>query len=119
MGEHLRSERVSEKDSPLTTSKRTTQAYVIYLFIALMIAYLRLDPETNLIRDESVVVSQLHSVGSMPHAPPMNLCFADIKLDRRFLKSVKYAAMQYVLLKPILAVVATVCEWNGVYKNGE
>ena len=84
-----------------------------------MIAYLRLDPETKLVRDESVVFTQLRSVGSMPHAPPMNLCLPDLKLDRRFLKSVKYAAMQYVLLKPILAVVATICEWNGVYKNGE
>lgn len=82
------------------------EGYVIYLFIALMIAYLRINPSdpNGPVMDESVVVQQLRSVGSMHHAPPFSLCLPPIKLGREFLRSVKFAAMQYVVLKPILAV---------------
>lgn len=95
------------------------EAYVIYLFIALMIAFLRLDPDhPGVVRDESVVILQLRSVGEINHLPPVSYCLNPIKLDREFLRTVKFAAMQYVVLKPTLAVIATIMELNGVYKNG-
>ncbi|TYZ66887.1 hypothetical protein PybrP1_012922 [[Pythium] brassicae (nom. inval.)] len=87
------------------------EGYVIYLFLALMIAYLGDGSEER-------VVEILRSLPDMPHPYPFSKWCAPVKLGAAFIRDCKLATMQFVVLKPLMSLVAIVLELNGVYNQG-
>ncbi|OQR84782.1 hypothetical protein ACHHYP_12817 [Achlya hypogyna] len=87
------------------------EAYVIYLFLALMVAYLGDGSDER-------VIAILRTLPDLPHPFPFNLCYKPIKMGKKFLRDCKMAAMQFVVLKPLTTFVAIVLEHYGMYDEG-
>jgi len=49
---------------------------------------------------------------------PFNYCFQPVRPNSRFLFGIKYGALQYVVISPIVAVIAVVLNFNGLYGEG-
>jgi hypothetical protein len=79
------------------------EAYVIYLFLALLIAYLG---EEN----EEYVVEILERKPPICHPFPFSYLFHPIPLDKLFLRSCKRATMQFVAIKPLTTLLAIILE---------
>ena len=117
------------------------EAYVIHLFLSLMINYLskeyggehlfldHLDNNFNNIvssteeglteeREEDDAEDNHHDKKIVHHMFPFNYCMQDWKLDRTFIKKCKRGTIQFVILKPTLTVIAAICEFNDVYDQG-
>uniref|UniRef100_K3X8Z4 Transmembrane protein 184C n=1 Tax=Globisporangium ultimum (strain ATCC 200006 / CBS 805.95 / DAOM BR144) TaxID=431595 RepID=K3X8Z4_GLOUD len=87
------------------------EGYVIYLFLALMIAYLGGGSHEK-------VVQILRSLPDLSHPWPFNKWCAPIKMGPEFIRDCKMATMQFVVLKPLMAFLAIVLEIRGVYNQG-
>ncbi|KDO30385.1 hypothetical protein SPRG_05096 [Saprolegnia parasitica CBS 223.65] len=87
------------------------EAYVIYLFLALMIAYLGDGSDER-------VIAILRTLPDLPHPFPLNHCYKPIKMGKAFLRDCKMAAMQFVVLKPLTTFLAIVLEHYGLYDEG-
>ncbi|EQC40385.1 hypothetical protein SDRG_02283 [Saprolegnia diclina VS20] len=87
------------------------EAYVIYLFLALMVAYLGEGSDER-------VIAILRTLPDLPHPFPLNHCYKPIKMDKTFLRDCKMAAMQFVVLKPLTTFIAIVLEHYGLYDEG-
>jgi len=89
------------------------EAYVIYLFLALMIAYLGNGSEHkvhDILNDMAEPLS---------HPFPMNLVWAPIQMDATFLRRCKFGVMQFVAIKPIMTVLASLMESQNMYDKGQ
>ncbi|PHJ25008.1 organic solute transporter ostalpha protein [Cystoisospora suis] len=71
------------------------EVYVLYSFIALLVAVLG---------GEEEAVEQLHLKGSLQHPWPFNLVFSPLDCNRRFLQSIKLCAAQFVFVKPLVTL---------------
>lgn len=103
------------KDSAvyLDMIRDTYEAYVIYLFLALMIAYLSEGQEYR-------VVDILDDMrGHLTHPFPFNYVFNPIQLDASFLRRCKFGVMQFVVVKPFMTLIAVFLEIQGLYEKGE
>ena len=103
------------KDSAvyLDMIRDTYEAYVIYLFLALMVAYLSEGHEYR-------VVDILNDMnGQLCHPFPFNYVFNPIQLDASFLRRCKFGVMQFVVVKPFMTLIAVFLEVQGLYEKGE
>lgn len=119
------------------------EGYVIYLFLALMIAYLGDGSEERVVEVRAylgptlssgsrlhrqrltssrshVVFSEqlLRSLPPMAHPFPFSKWCAPLELGAAFIRDCKLATIQFVVLKPLMSFVAIVLEVNGVYNQG-
>ncbi|KAF1776618.1 Organic solute transporter subunit alpha/Transmembrane protein [Phytophthora cactorum] len=94
---------VQSKDAALYLDlmRDSYEGYVIYLFLALMIAYLGGGSNER-------VLTTMRGLPDLEHPWPFN----------RFLKRLQMATMQFVVVKPMMAFVAIVLRLNGVYDQG-
>ncbi|RLN55155.1 hypothetical protein BBJ29_003296 [Phytophthora kernoviae] len=83
------------------------EGYVIYLFLALMIAYL--GGGSN----ERVLV-MMRALPDLDHPWPFCKWCKPIPMGPSFLRDCKMATMQFVVVKPMMAFVAIVLRINGI-----
>lgn len=91
----------------LETVRDVYEAYVIYLFLDLMIAFAGGD---------SMCASDLSNQGTMKHPWPL-CCLSPIRLGERFLRRCKIGALQFVIGKPIMAVFSIVMLSANSYRD--
>ena len=112
------------------------ESYVIHLFLSLMIAYLCRGEEyvlLNSLSPTSVAVDQSspekggesstthqNAQGQriISHMFPFKYCMDPWALDRNFLKKCKRGTLQFCILKPLLTIIAAICEYNEMYDQG-
>ncbi|KAN0022670.1 hypothetical protein ACTFIU_004871 [Dictyostelium citrinum] len=87
----------------------TYEAYVLYCFFSLIVAYIEKDFD---------LVDLLHSKEPLPHPFPLT-CLPKIKLDRGFLTNCKRFVLQFVFIKPIVAIISLVLETQHKYGEGK
>jgi hypothetical protein len=83
------------------------EAYVVYLFVKLVMQFG--DGEANLTRElelRNTMVDQLW---------PFNYCCRKMRVNRAFVKECKRGVLQYVLIKPVLAVLTCLLKGLDVY----
>lgn len=89
------------------------EAYVLYLFLALLVAYLGDG-------DEGRVVELLERQPRVKHVYPFKLCLGggEVPHGAEFLKFCKFGTMQYIVLKPTCTLVAVILSACGLYGEG-
>lgn len=87
------------------------EGYVIYLFLALMIAYLGGGNNER-------VIASMRGLPDLDHPWPFKRWFKPIQMGPGFLRDCKMATMQFVVVKPMMAFVAIVLRLNGMYDQG-
>ena len=92
------------------------EAYVLYLFLALLVAYLGDG-------DERQVIALLESQPReqrMNHVLPFKLCLGSgpVPHGAAFLKFCKFGTMQYIVLKPSCTLLALLLSAAGLYGEG-
>ncbi|CAM8923238.1 hypothetical protein QQ045_023923 [Rhodiola kirilowii] len=85
------------------------EAWVIYNFLSLCLSW---------VGGPGAVVLSLSGRVLKPSCCLMTCCFPPIPLDGRFIRRCKQGCLQFVILKPILAVVTLIFYANGKYKDG-
>lgn len=73
------------------------EAVVIYSFLNLMLEYCG--------GENSCLSVIMNEPGSVSHFCPLNLCFSVLPLDATFLRYCKQATIQFVIVKPLMAVI--------------
>lgn len=53
------------------------------------------------------------------HLWPLKGRFKPIRMDSIFLRRMKQGVLQFVLIKPLTAIIALLLEWYGIYREGE
>ncbi len=89
------------------------EAYVLYLFLALLVAYLGDG-------DERKVVELLERQPRVHHVLPFKLCLGggEVPHGAEFLKFCKFGTMQYIVLKPACTLAALILSACGLYGEG-
>lgn len=89
------------------------ESYVLYLFLALLVAYLGDG-------DEGRVVELLERQPRVKHVYPFKLCLGGgvVPHGAEFLKFCKFGTMQYIVLKPTCTLVAVILSACGLYGEG-
>lgn len=90
------------------------EAYVLYLFLALMLSYLDAD------EDDYKVARYLETRGPV-HLPwPLTYCFpAALPTGRAFLRYCKFGTLQYCIFRPLATFLALILSWAGVYHESD
>ncbi|EGC30239.1 hypothetical protein DICPUDRAFT_50859 [Dictyostelium purpureum] len=88
----------------------TYEAYILYCFFSLIVTY------TN--KQEGGLLEVLHSKEPMTHPFPLQF-LPRIKLGRSFLTNCKRFVLQFVFVKPVIAIISLVLETQGKYGEGE
>jgi|TARA_B110000208_G_scaffold71625_1_gene92120 hypothetical protein len=89
-----------------TTVRDVYEAYVIYCFLMLILAWAG---------GEELCIHKMSAKGALRHPPPM--CCIVQSLNTRFLKQVKQGTIQFVVIKPIMAFISLVLLAFGVYDH--
>jgi Organic solute transporter Ostalpha len=84
------------------------ESYVLYQFLALCVAY---------VGGHRAIVAHFCSRDRMQLSPPF--CRFGVEPDEQFLMWLKRGIMQYMLVRPLMAIVAIVLEALGLYGDGE
>ncbi|RMX66234.1 hypothetical protein DD238_004207 [Peronospora effusa] len=87
------------------------EGYVIYLFLALLAAYLGGNSTER-------VIHIINQVPNLDHPWPLNRWFKPIQMGSGFLRDCKLATIQFVVVKPMMAFVAIVLRLNNLYDQG-
>jgi len=87
------------------------EGYVIYLFLALMIAYLGGGSNER-------VLTTMRGLPDLEHPWPFNRWCKPIQMGPGFLLDCKMATMQFVVVKPMMAFLAILLRINGLYDQG-
>lgn len=82
------------------------EAFVVYSFLALVLSFCG---------GESVCVLKMQSEPDIPHAWPLSVCFPPMGRDGRLLRFCKRATLQFVLVKPVFAVLSLLMLACGTY----
>ena len=90
------------------TVRDVYEAYIIYCFIALMLAYGG---------GENNCLVLMRSRGHLAHPFPFNFCLQPMLLDAKFMRRCKQGCIQFVILKPILALMSLVLMGVGKYDS--
>jgi len=81
----------------IDTVRDLYEAFVVYCFLNLMLAYCG---------GENACLSVImHSPGSISHVFPLNYCLPGISLNARFLRLCKQGTLQFVIVKPVMALL--------------
>ena len=72
-----------------------------------------------LLQQKGAVEATLASKPQQPHLFPVNLFVKPWKMGEEFLRMCKAGVLNYVIIRPLTALIAFICESNGVYKEGE
>jgi len=87
------------------------EAYVIYLFLALMVSLLGGGNEYR-------IVEIMEDLPRLQHPYPFNYIWPPIELDATFLRKCKLGTMQFVVIKPLMTIIAAFLESWGLYEQG-
>lgn len=82
------------------------EAFVVYSFLALVLSFAG---------GESVCVLKMQGEAEIGHAWPLSRCFHPIGRDGRLLRSCKRATIQFVLIKPLFALLSLLMLACGQY----
>ena len=93
----------------LDTVRNVYEAFVVYCFLNLMLSYCGGEGECV-----SVI---MNDPGSITHAWPLSYCLPRIALSARFLRFCKQLALQFVIVKPIMAVLDILVSVAGTEVN--
>jgi hypothetical protein len=93
----------------LGTLRDSYEAYVIYNFFTLLIAYLG---------GEEFLIDWLELRGHIRHPWPLNRFGRPIALGASFLRKIKQGTLQFVFIKPFTAVLAWGLAIDGLYTEG-
>lgn len=86
------------------------EAFVIYCFFSLLVEYLS---------GERAMLTYLHGRPPMPHLFPLNLFFYPMDMsDPYTFLAIKRGILQYVQIKPILAIATVFLKIYGKYEDG-
>jgi hypothetical protein len=85
------------------------EAVVIYEFLKLILAYCG--------GESACLLVIMKNPGSVAHMWPFNYCFRPLRLDARFMRICKRFTLQFVLIKPIMAIVNIVMLEVCLYTN--
>ncbi|KAK7377457.1 hypothetical protein VNO80_02882 [Phaseolus coccineus] len=102
------------------------EAFALYCFERYLIACLGGEDRTiqfmenmNLTDSSIPLLKEAYAYGVVEHPFPLNLFLKDWNLGSEFYQSVKIGIVQYMLLKMICAVLATILQSFGVYGEGK
>lgn len=93
------------------------QAYVLYLFLSLMLSYLNCEEddyevatylETKLLKEDANGTNKSSQSTSTS---------SSISVGRAFLRSCKFGTLQYCLVRPLTALIAVVLDSFGLYED--
>ena len=94
----------------LDTMRECYEAYVIYNFMAYLLAFLNSEhPNLN---------EHLEQKAQQNHLFPF-CCFPPWKMGETMVSRCKHGVLQYTVLRPILTIIAFICQLFGVYYDGE
>uniref|UniRef100_A0A0G4G0K2 Transmembrane protein 184C n=1 Tax=Chromera velia CCMP2878 TaxID=1169474 RepID=A0A0G4G0K2_9ALVE len=93
----------------LDTLRDCYEAYVIYLFLTLLINYLG---------GENVIVLHLEMQGRVRHPWPWCKVLRPLSGNRKLFRTLRACVLQFAIVKPCLAVVALVLEGFRMYGGG-
>lgn len=94
----------------IETVRDIYEAFVIYMFMSLLLEYIGGPGQVEQFSREKVV----H--GSLLYG---TCCFPPMQVDGQFVKLCKRCVLQFVVLKPILAILTIVLYSQGLYDEGE
>lgn len=100
----------SENAVYYTTVRDVYEAWVIYNFMSLMLAYLGGPGE---------VLSHVNGKVIEPSWAHGTCCFPPLHVNAVFLRRCKQGTIQFVIVKPILAAVTIILQAKGLYGEGE
>ncbi|EFA83883.1 transmembrane protein 184C [Heterostelium album PN500] len=86
------------------------EGYVLYCFFCLIVAYVERDFD---------VIELLHTKEPLAHPFPLGYCLPKIRLGRSFLKTCKRFVLQFVFVKPIIALISIVLQATHNYGEGQ
>lgn len=89
------------------TIRDVYEAYAIYIFLVLLI---------NVCGSDSQCASDLRDKGSMTHPFPC-CCLDELELGQDFLRICKQACLQFVLVKPVFAIISLILLSQDDYEN--
>jgi len=96
----------------LETLKDIYEGYTVYLFFSLLVEYLG--------GSERVVEHLINRRTPLSRPFPLNyIVRKPYTLDARFFKSCKFGVLQFCVVRPLLAVVGSICYLAGVYHRGD
>jgi len=102
---------LSEENSIyITTFRDCYEAWVIYNFMSLCLAY---------VGGPGAVEVKMHGYVLMPSWVHWTCCLPPMPVNGRFIAMTKRGALQFVFLKPILAVLTVVLYATGNYTEGD
>lgn len=85
------------------------EAVVIYEFLRLVLAYCG--------GESACLLVIMKDPGSVGHMWPLNYCFRPLRLDARFMRICKRLTLQFVFIKPIMAIVNIAMLEACMYSN--
>jgi hypothetical protein len=85
------------------------ESLVIYEFLKLILAYCG--------GENACLQVIMHHPGTVEHIWPFNYCFRRMTLDAKFMRRCKQYALQFVIIKPIMAAVNIIMLEIGQYRN--
>ncbi|KAL3156384.1 hypothetical protein ABBQ38_000699 [Trebouxia sp. C0009 RCD-2024] len=101
---------MSDKSVYFDTVRDCYEAWVIYNFLSLCLAY---------VGGPGAVEVKMNGYILMPSCSYMTCCLPPLMVNGRFVRQCKQGALQFVLLKPILAIIILVLYSQGKYTEGD
>jgi len=88
------------------------EAYVLYQFFSLLVSYIENSKRTKIDLDE-----YLMEKGEQSHPFPL-CCLPNFKPGPRFFLVTKQCILQYVMVRPLMAIITVILEMFELYKEG-
>lgn len=100
---------IPEKSLIFESIRDIWEAVVIWEFLKLILAYCG--------GESACLLVIMKSPGSIEHMWPFNYCFRPLRLDARFMRICKRFTLQFVLIKPIMAITNIAMLEMCMYNN--
>ncbi|KAL4527279.1 hypothetical protein Ndes2437A_g02452 [Nannochloris sp. 'desiccata'] len=94
----------------ITTIRDCYEAWIIYNFMSLCLAY---------VGGPGAVEIKMQGVVLLPSWPACTCCLPPLPVNGQFVRIVKQGALQFVFLKPILAILTVALYATGNYAEGD
>eukprot|EP00002_Diphylleia_rotans_P033246 TRINITY_DN704_c0_g1_i2.p1 TRINITY_DN704_c0_g1~~TRINITY_DN704_c0_g1_i2.p1 ORF type:complete len:262 (-),score=23.06 TRINITY_DN704_c0_g1_i2:20-805(-) len=99
-----------EYSSVMNAMREIYEAFVIYTFLNLLIAYSGGEP---------LLVAIFLDKPTLKHPKPFDQCIASYTPNAAFLRTCKQGILQYVFIKPLTGLIALLLSFWGLYGDGE